>query len=302
MTERTIYFGKQTGKTISWYASEPEHSNICCVYCGVSLRGPDAPYSDKEHLIARNFVPKGTMDGQPFNFIFRACRQCNARKADAERHVSSITQFNSPARLEDARVDDAAIRKGKNDYHPSKKGILIQDSHEKLSLNYSTGSMSIEFGMVAPPQLNMNKAGEVAFSHVQGLFTLICSEDYNDPLKMRLLPQEQFIWYGCYTSDDWGNPQVVEIANRVNDWKCLANIVSAEGYFKAILRRSDEGWFWALEWNRHLRLVGGISSSSMKVFEKLPDESWIQTPTGRMRKNVPHKAESDLLFSGVVSG
>ncbi|MDC7698012.1 hypothetical protein [Vogesella indigofera] len=301
MTERAPVLGKQTGQTISWHAPEVERSNACCVYCGVSLRGPDAPLSDKEHLIARNFVPTGTMGGQPFNFIFRACRQCNARKADAERHVSSVTLFNSPARLVDDRVNDIALRKGRGDYHPSKKGVLIQEAHENLSLDYSLGPLSVKFGMVAPPQLDKNKAGEVAFSHVQGLFTLICTEDYRDPLKMRLLPQEQFIWYDWYAFDDWGNPQALEIANRVNDWECLANIVSAEGYFKATLRRSDEGWFWALEWNRQLRLVGGISSSSMKVFEKLPDEGWVLTPSGRMRQHVPHRIESDQLFAGVVS-
>ena len=294
--------GKQTGQTISWYASAAEHSNACCIYCGVLLRGPDAPPSDKEHLIARNFVPSGTMNNQAFNFIFRACRPCNARKADAERHVSSVTLFNSPSRLEDARVNDIALRKGRGDYHPSKKGVLIQDAHENLSIGGSIGPMYINFGMVGPPQLDKNKTGEVAFSHVQGLFALICTEDHRDPLKMRLLPQDQFIWYDWYTYSDWGNPQAVEIAKRVYDWECLANIISAEGYFKATLRRSVEGWFWALEWNRQLRLVGGISSSKMTVFQGLPNEGWQRTPDGRMRKHVPHDPDSDQLFAGVVSG
>ncbi len=299
---RHIQRGKQTGQTISWYASTAEFSNVCCVYCGCLLYGPNAPQSDKEHLIARNFVPTGTMSGQQFNFIFRACRPCNARKADAERHVSSITLFNSPGRIEDANVNEIALRKGKGDYHPNKKGVLVKDSHESLSISGSFGSMSMRFGMVAPPQLDRNKTGEVAFSHVQGLFSLICTEDYRDPLKMRLLPQDQFIWYDWYTHDDWGNPQAVEIANRVDNWECLANIVSADGYFKATLRRSDEVWFWALEWNRQLRLVGGISLSRMTVFDGLPDEKWIQTPEGRARQHVARDVESDRLFTGVVSG
>ncbi|MES2298677.1 MAG: hypothetical protein V4582_16655 [Pseudomonadota bacterium] len=240
------------------------------------------------------------MDGHPFNFIFRTCRPCNARKAAAERHVSSVTLFNSPGRLEDAHVNEVALRKARGDYHPNRKGILVQDGHENLSIRGSFGQMSINFDMVAPPQLNRNMVGEIAFSHIQGLFTLISTEDFRDASKMRLLPQEQFIWYDCYTHGDWGNPHAVEIADRVRDWECLANIVSAKGYFRATLRCSDEGWFWALEWNRQLRLVGGISTSRMKVFEGLPNEGWLATPHGRMRKQVPHEPESDQLFAGVV--
>lgn len=298
---KSLLSGKQQGQTISWYTSTAENSNACCIYCGVSLRGTGAPPSDKEHLIARNFVPTGTLNGQPFNFIFRACRPCNARKAVAERHVSSITLFNTPSRLEDARVNDIALRKGRGDFHPSKKGVLVQDAHESLSIAGSFGPMSISFGMIGPPQLDKNMTGEVAFSHVQGLFALVCTEDHRNPSKMRLLPQDQFIWYDWYTYNDWGNPQAREIASRVNDWECLANIVSAEGYFKATLRRSNEGWFWALEWNRQLRLLGGISASRMPVFENLPDEGWRPTPGGRVRQNVPYEPEPDQLFSGVVS-
>ena len=297
MTEHTCRIGRQTGQVTSWYASSLENSNACCVYCGKLLLGPNPPISDKEHLIARKFVPTGTMDGHPFNFIFRACRRCNARKAAAERHVSSVTLFNSPGRLEDDRVNAVALRKGSSDFHPKKKGVRIEDAHEHLSVATSFGPMSINFGMLAPPQLDRDQVEEIALSHIQGLFALICTEDYRNPLKMRLLPQEQFILYSSYTHDDWGNPQAVEIADRVRDWECLANIDSAEGYFKATMRRSDEGWFWALEWNRQLRLLGGISGSKMKLFEGLPNEGWMPTRQGRIRENVALDTENDRLFS-----
>jgi hypothetical protein len=300
MTGQTSITGRKTGETISWHAPSLEGSNACCIYCGTFLRSPNPPKSDKEHLIARNFVPKGTMDDQPFNFIFRTCKRCNARKASAERHVSSVTLFNSPSRLENAKVNEVAIRKGKGDFHPNKKGVLIEDAHEHLDLTTSFGPMVIKFGMVGPPQPDRDHVKEVAFSHIQGLFTLICTEDYLDPLKMRLLPQDQFIWFSCYAHDDWGNPQAVEIANRVRDWDCYANIDSAQGYFKAIMRRSDEGWFWALEWNRQLRLLGGIGGARMKLFDGLPSEGWAPTPQGRMRRHVPLDKKDDHLFVGVV--
>ena len=100
--------GRLTGNMVSWHHYNPELSNACCLYCGQLVTGTDAVQSDKEHLIARNFVPLGSMDGHPFNFIFRACRACNARKAAAERHVSSITLFNSPGRATDSRANTAA--------------------------------------------------------------------------------------------------------------------------------------------------------------------------------------------------
>jgi hypothetical protein len=300
MTEMNFRTGRITGKTTSWYASSLDRSNACCIYCGVYLRGENPPASDKEHLIARNFVPKGTMDCQPFNFLFRTCRQCNSRKASAERHVSSVTLFNSPGRNDDTKVDEVAIKKGKGDYHPRKPGVPIEESHEHKSFITSLGPMSVKFGMHSPPQLDKDLVGEVAFSHIQGLFTLICTEDYLDPQKMRLLPQDQFLWFDSYTHNDWGNPQAVEIANRVRNWTCLANIESAQGYFKAIMRCSDEGWFWALEWNRHLRLLGGIATTRMKLFEDLPSEGWISAPQGRMRREIPLEIKDDHLFSGTV--
>ena len=235
-----------------------------------------------------------------FNFIFRVCRPCNSRKAAAERHVSSVTLFNSPSRLDDTHVNAEAVRKGQGDHHPIKKGVLIKDSHHVTSVCGSYGPMTVNLEMVAPPQLDMKQVGEVAFSHIQGLFSLICTEDYRDALKMRLLPQEHFKLYDYYTHNDWGNPQAVEIVDRVSQWECLANIYAAEGYFKAIIRRSNEEWFWALEWNRQLRILGGISLSRMKLFEGLPNEGWMATPQGRMRRNKPLDTTRDSLFFGEV--
>lgn len=300
MYEHSFRSGRQTGQTISWHAPSLEGSNACCIYCGTFLRGEKPPESDKEHLIARNFVPTGTLDGQAFNFLFRSCRPCNARKATAERHVSSITLFNSPARLENKDVDVLAIRKGRGDFHPQKRGVKIENAHEQLSIARSFGPLSMTFGLVGPPQLDMRQVGELALSHIQGLFALICTEDYRDAAKMRLLPQEQVIWFDCYTHEDWGNPKAIEIANRVRDWDCFANINTAQGYFKAILRRSEQDWFWALEWNQQLRLVGGIGGNRMELFERLPDEGWFPSPRGRTRKNAPLDPMNDHLFVGVV--
>jgi len=41
------------------------------------------------------------------------------------------------------------------------------------------------------------------------------------------------------------------------------------------MRYSDDGWFWALQWNKQLRLIGGVCGAKMKLFEELPSEGWM---------------------------
>lgn len=292
--------GRKTGGVISWYHSNPALSNANCLYCGQLLTGPAAPQSDKEHLIARKFVPASSMSDTCFNFLFRACRTCNARKANAERHVSSVTLFNSPSRTRDPRADHSAKRKGAKDFSPRKPGVLIQNAHEELKHEFRHPHMTLTFSSIGPPQLDRGYVEEVALCHIQGLFALITSTDFRDSMQMRLLPQDQFFLYGTYPHQDWGNLQAIELAQRVKAWDCVANINSADGYFRAIMRRHETGWFWALEWNKHLRLIGGIGQLPMQVFEDLPSEGWQPTPTGRMRKEVSIDPAADLLFDGQV--
>lgn len=294
-----IRHGRITGETISWHHSSQSLSNACCLYCGKPFNGPTAPPSNKEHLIARNFVPSGTI-GQQFNFIFRACLACNARKAQAERHISAVTLFNSPERATNTHTDDEATRKGRGDFHSRKKGVLIEDSGDSFEIvgKYATAGISITVS--GPPQAETSAIHEVALSHIQGLFSLITTRDYRNLESIHLLPEDQFILFGKYSHRDWGNPQAVEIAKRVKDWPCYANISSAGGHFRAILRASTSGWFWALEWNMHLRIIGGISIAKMEIFENLPEEDWSAIPQGRMRRETPLDPARDILFAAEI--
>jgi len=89
-------FRSRGERPIVWFRHGREHSNHCCPYCG-RLVGPDSPVaSDKEHLVARKFVPSGRLAGNAFNFIFHARRDCNGEKAGAERHISTVTLLRSP--------------------------------------------------------------------------------------------------------------------------------------------------------------------------------------------------------------
>ena len=117
----------------------------------------------------------------------------------------------------------------------------------------------MKFGLTAPPQVNLASAQLLAFNHIQALFAPVTTEDYRVPEKMRLLPHTQFRYFGHYVYQDWGNPHLIEVAMRVDRWSCPANIIAADGYFRVILKHSeDHGWFWALEWNRYLKVVGAI--------------------------------------------
>jgi hypothetical protein len=60
---------------------------VICPYCGVALSKEN---STKEHVLARKFVPKGTLNNQ-WNLILNACRCCNNSKSDLEDDISAIT-------------------------------------------------------------------------------------------------------------------------------------------------------------------------------------------------------------------
>jgi hypothetical protein len=290
------------GETVSWFDRKPARSNQHCLYCGVFVGEGAIADSDKEHLIGRNFVPPGALKGS-FNFFSRSCRECNGRKASAERHISSVTLVNSPGRANDVRVNEAASRKATGDFHPDKKGIPIGQATDDHSVEFTWGALSVNIGGISPPQVNREAAQLLAFNHIQALFALVTTEDCRVPEKMRLLPHTHFRYFGHYGYQDWGNPHLIEVARRVGRWPCFANITAAGGYFRAILKRSeDQGWFWALEWNRYLRVVGAIvhENQSAEVFQALPILRWKPLPdgSGRYRPETPLVAEADHLFSG----
>jgi hypothetical protein len=84
---------------------------------------------------------------------------------------------------------------------------------------------------------------------------------------------------------------------------------TASGYFRAILKSAPDetdGWFWALEWNKFLRIVGSIGQvgATIRLFEDLPSLGWMVSPDGkkRMRREVPLDADADTLFTASVVG
>jgi hypothetical protein len=296
-------FGFRAGQPVVWFNRNLAKSNQHCLYCGAHVGpGSDVP-SDKEHLIAREFVPKGSLGGGGFNFIFRACQEkCNGEKSKAERHVSSVTLLTSPARGLDEQVDAVAMHKASRDYHPDKKGVLVKDAGDHHVVEFGEGGIKMKFSLVGPPQLNPDAVSLLACNHVQGIFALCATEDPRVTEKTKILPANAVYYFGHYIHRDWGNPHLREIARRVADWPSYVNIVAANGYFKLTIKECEEkaqGLFWALEWNKSLRVIGAICSPSVepKLFSDLPDLNWRYLPGGdRSRREIPLSEEDDDLF------
>ncbi len=286
--------GNIQGKLISWFHRNRNRGNSHCLYCGRQVTED----SNKEHVIARNFVPAGSFCENDFNFLFCACRSCNSSKADDERHVSSITLVNSPARAEDSLVDATAVRKANGDYHPDKPGTKIGDSCEnrKVLLKQSP-QLNVSMGFVSPPQINMDCVKRLALRQVQALFSLVTTSDIRMPT---LLPPASFRFFKCYAVDDWGNPQLKELAKRVEPMRSHVNIKTASGFVKALLRRNENSeWFWALEWNKYLRVTGALTQPSTPppdLFEDLPVLKWGRTACGeyRYREEIPFANDYQL--------
>jgi hypothetical protein len=303
--ERRDVFGARTGTgVITWFHRNRAHSNQHCLYCAGQVGAGSPLASDREHLVARRMTPPDAFtDPKAFNFIFRACRACNSEKARLEEHISAVTLLTSPGR-QDEKVDAEARRKAANSYDPGHKGKPVGQIVNEMTMKM--GGI-FTFGLVAPAQLDRDKVKLLALRHIQGLFALVTSEDPRAQETTKVLPPRHFGFFGHYPHRDWGNSQLLEIARRAAAIPDLAWLTTANGYFRCMLRREEPDgspWFWALEWNKSLRLVGWIGDpeSPPLVFTDLPDPGWHVVPQAdgsvmRYRQEVPLGEAADLLFA-----
>lgn len=288
---------------ISWFHRNPRLSNRHCLYCSQVVGEGSEVDSDREHLIARNFVPPGSFsDPLAFNFLFRACVRCNAEKSQLEDHVAAVTMLYSPGRAEMPTVDETAQRKGANSYDPRYPGQPVGTLQHRSEIK--AGGI-FTFGFVAGPQLDPNKVNLLAFRQIQGFFALVTSLNPQTTEGTRLLPADQFGLHGVYPHSDWGNQHLDEIARRARSLPSVAEIRTAEGYFKCSLRQPAPNlpWFWALEWNKSFRLVGWIGERQTppQLFEGLPSLKWRDRGTqngkrARTRREISLESQEDILF------
>lgn len=291
---------------VVWFHRTLAESNQYCLYCSRCVGDGTVP-SDREHVIGRSFVPDGSFgDGKAFNFIFRACVTCNSEKAAAERHISSVTLFVSPGRSEAPGIDELARRKASRDYHPIERGKLVSEAHSEASIELAGAGITSRFGLVGPPQLDAASVKLLAFRQTQAFFSLVTSTNPLRAEATRVLRPAHW-WFGQYFShSDWGNSWLLELARRIRGWSTPLLIVSASGFFRALLARDESRsgeWFWAFEWNKSLRVVGGIGGPEAQphVFNGLPDLGWQTVAPGtRIRAERALAPGKDDLFDQSV--
>lgn len=294
-------FRYREGESVSWFNEKLKLSNQRCLYCHRFLGDGLVP-SNREHLIGKSLVPdRSFASPDAFNFIFRACVECNTSKSRLEGHVSSVTLFSSPARAIDASVDALAARKASKEFYPGGSGKLVQDASVSIEGNFDLGPATMKADLSAPPQLVDAMAKELALRQIQGLFSLVSSPEPRTTEGTRLLHPDNFWYLDWFLRGDWGNPTLVALMQRIQSWPYNILLNTANGYFRAALRPSDGDtgeWFWALEWNHSVRVVGGIGSSEKQpsVFHALPTPVGIHVENLRVRHDTPLPDEADTLF------
>lgn len=302
-------FGARRGSAaITWFDRRPRRSNQHCLYCGAFVGEAAKIASNCEHLIGRRMVPAGSLgDAAAFNFLFRSCERCNSAKSTLEDHISAITLHYSPGRAEDEAVEALAQRKGRNSFDARYPGRPVgEQRHEHII----RPSPFMTFTLMSGPQPDPARVVDLSFYHLQGLFSLMCSSDPRTSEGTRLLSDKEFGAYSFVLRNDWGNPHQREIMRRLVDVPVIARFDTAGGYFRCVIRRAsqpDSPWFWALEWNKSLRICGWIGDAETPPawFLNLPSLGWVNLgrqgkALTRRRKQEPLNDADDMLFPPIV--
>lgn len=278
--------------------------NLRCAYCGDELTSETAT---RDHVIGRRFVPKGKLKAQ-WNLILNACRECNNQKSDLEDDIAAITLL--PDLLGKFPHDDAtamaeAERRATGSIsRRTRKPVLHSNEELKVEGNLGPG-LKATFGLVAPPQIDQSRAFELARLHLTAFFFL---QTYNPDTKQGGWWLHGFHPTAMAHKDDWGNATMRGFMTATRDWECRFHGVTADGFFKVIIRRhpNNESWGWALEYNQSLRLIGffGEREPAQKTVESFPpaqfktlyqsSKEWL-----RMRVEIPLSESDDTLFCAI---
>ncbi|WP_166377780.1 hypothetical protein [Pseudoalteromonas sp. Z9A4] len=301
-----MYKYKNNQPTV-WFHKDKAKSNQNCLYCGTYIGVGAAVESNREHLIARSFVPKGYYSPTDFNFIFRSCVSCNNKKSNIERHVSTVTLFNSDSRELDEDMNQNALRKAKHDYHPDTKGKLVIDSDGEIESRLISNKLSVKAKLIYPPQLKEEFVCELAFRHLQGVMMLLAVDNPLMKGNIRPVCHKHSHVLGIYPKNDWGNPDFEYFLSCRNSWLEPCKIDVAKGHFKMklYLSKGDEPlWLWVSEWNRSYRVMGMLCSLELLdvVMRNAPEsefDSWVggaNNDETRLVKLTPLLGD-DLIFT-----
>jgi hypothetical protein len=275
--------------------------NVICPYCGVVLTKAT---STRDHVIARGFVPKGTLEDH-WNLIVNACQKCNVRKSDLEDDISAITMqpdvlgrhFGNHPQL----ALDAAHKARRAHSRYTKK--LVGDSSSKVKIRGRLmGCLDLTFDLVGQPQISDERAFELALRHFQAFFFFITYDHQKN---------RGFWWKGSYapiqvvSRTDWGNALACRFMEETHSWEHRVLAVSAEGHFKQAIRKHPIDVVWSLtaEWNENFRILAacGDDASLQRFLQRLPKlelKTVFQSQDAglKVRTEKPLAEEADTLF------
>lgn len=274
--------------------------NRTCAYCGVELVRANA---NKEHVIGRRFVPRGTLNGR-WNLILRACVPCNAKKASLEDDISAISmqpniagQFHEAS---DPMLQEEAARKAEGSVS-WRTGKAVGSSHETILLRGSMGLMEMELTLIAAPQVDEDRVVALAQLQVTGFMYWLT---YDETQRIGHFMPGVFLPLRSAMRSDWGNIVHRTFMQKVSDWDQRLVGRTADGYFGVAIRRMKNSpcWSWALEWNRNIRTIGffGEETITRDVAAEIPELEFqdLNTNDGglvrRRREELLPETEDDL--------
>jgi hypothetical protein len=273
--------------------------NMTCAYCGRLFSA--SILRTREHVIARKFVPPGTIKANDWNLILGACTTCNNGKSQLEDEISAITLYPEIGHKHsdpDLHLIAAQKAAGATSRATGKK---VVDSLGRTDMAFRLGpEATMKFSFVAPPILRNDAVLELAGAHVQAFFYYLT---YVEELKTGRFLSAQFLWSSWTRSLDWGNSNLSWFTNETKGWPSMFAGVAAQGFFRIKLTRkasdSQLGSF-ALEWNRSLRIVGFFGSQDEfdVISNTLPRETEELTDSHlRLRQEIALDPANDILFA-----
>lgn len=277
--------------------------NNNCIYCGHLVTNETRT---REHVIGRNFVPRGTLD---LNLVAWACVECNNDKSDLEDDISLISMLPAiaqPLPSMDERSADIA-RKLQNAIS-RRTGKLVRDSRETFTIKGELfPGVSMSFEMVSNPQGDPERVGRLAMYHVTAFHYFTT---YRKERRLGEGIPGAFSVVGDYRRSDWGNERARYFMQMTNAWDTRFVFTGKDAFFKAMIRRRlpDMLWSWALEWNQSFRVFGFYGDAKLveDASGQLPvlkTRSIVEEPNRyiRMRDEVALPEADDILFEHEVA-
>lgn len=269
--------------------------NRTCPYCSEPI--DSGKEFDEDHVVGRRFVPKGSLQGQ-WCLIVNACKECNRKKSDLEDDISAIT-LNAHDHAAPELADLAAHKASRSFSRDT--GKLVADSYQERTLSSKFAGLSIDVGLVVPPQIADERTSALAHMHLLAFYYFA---SYNESRRVGGFPiHPSWKLDGSFKSD-WGNPLAVEFMKLTKNWDPIIHAIGASGFFKISIKRDSATmprlWSVAIEWNQSYRTIGliGAESDVQSIADCLPQREFTPvSPMEAFTKETPLDDQQDTLFA-----